>query len=43
MFIPNLTPDQVMSVLNGYDHYSDVYKPLITKARCLNETGTMSS
>jgi len=39
MFIPNLTLDQVMGVLNDYDHYCDVYKPLITKVVVLERGG----
>ena len=31
MFVPNVTLDQVMSVLSSYDSYSELYKPLITK------------
>jgi hypothetical protein len=28
MFIPNVSLDQVMQVLNSYDRYSDIYKSL---------------
>jgi hypothetical protein len=31
MFVPNMTLDQVMTVLKGYDRYNEMYKPLITK------------
>ena len=39
MFIPNTSLDQVMRVLNSYDHYSDIYKPLIRKASVIEEDG----
>jgi hypothetical protein len=39
MFVPNLTLDQMMSVLTTYERYSDLYKPLITKASVLERDG----
>src|SRR5579863_8589331 len=35
VFVPNITLDQVMSVLNSYDRYNEFYKPLITKVAVL--------
>jgi hypothetical protein len=37
IFIPNATLDQVMRVLNAYDHYQDYYKPRIVKSQFLQE------
>ena len=31
VFVPNTALDEVMSVLNRYDRYNNLYKPLITK------------
>jgi len=39
MFIPNVTLDRVMSVLENYDHYSDYYKPLVGKSAVLERNG----
>jgi hypothetical protein len=39
MFVPNVSLDQVMAVLNSYDRYSDIYKPLIRKASVIEEDG----
>ena len=39
MFVPNVTLDQVMSVLNGYDRYSEMYKPLIRKTSVIGQAG----
>jgi hypothetical protein len=35
MFVPNMTLDQVMSVVSSYDRYSEFYKPLITRVAVL--------
>jgi hypothetical protein len=39
MFIPNATLDQVMSVIDDYDHYSDYYKPFVAKAAVIERNG----
>jgi hypothetical protein len=39
IFVPNLTLDQVMSVLRSYDRYNELYKPLITKVAVLERDG----
>ncbi len=39
MFVPNLSLDQVMSVLKSYDRYNELYKPLITKVAVLERDG----
>jgi hypothetical protein len=39
MFVPNASLDQVMRVLNSFDHYSDIYKPLIRKASVIEQAG----
>jgi hypothetical protein len=39
MFVPNVALDQVMRVLNGYDRYSEMYKPLIRKIAVLDRDG----
>jgi hypothetical protein len=39
MFIPNVSLDQAMRVLNGYDRYSDMYKPLIRKTSVIEQAG----
>jgi hypothetical protein len=39
MFVPNVTLDQVMLVVNNYDHYSELYKPLIRKTAVLDRDG----
>jgi hypothetical protein len=39
MFIPNVTLDQVMRVVNNYDSYSEMYKPLIRKTAVLERDG----
>jgi hypothetical protein len=35
IFIPNVKLDQVLGVLNDYNRYSEIYKPLIKKAEVL--------
>ena len=42
MFIPNVSLDQVMRVLNNYDHYSDIYKPLIRRAAVIEQADRKS-
>jgi hypothetical protein len=39
MFIPNTSLDQAMRVLNNYDRYSDMYKPLIRKTSLMEQAG----
>jgi hypothetical protein len=39
MFLPDVSLDQVLAVLNGYDRYSDVYKSLIRKASVFEQSG----
>ena len=39
MLVPNASLDQVMRVLNDYDRYSDIYKPLIRKTSVVEQTG----
>ena len=39
MFVPNVSLDQVMAVLNSYDRYSDIYKPLIRKTSVIEQAG----
>lgn len=39
MFVPNVSLDQVMQVLNSYDRYSDIYKPLIRKTSVIEQAG----
>ena len=39
MFLPNISLDQVMAVLNGYDRYSDIYKSLIRKSSVIEQSG----
>lgn len=39
MFIPNASLDQVMGVLNSYDRYSHIYKPLIRKTSVIEQAG----
>ncbi|MGA9672742.1 MAG: hypothetical protein WBQ94_26230 [Terracidiphilus sp.] len=39
MFIPNVSLDQVMEVLNSYDRYSDIYKSLIKKTSVIKQAG----
>ena len=39
MFVPNVSLDQVMQVLNSYDRYSDIYKPLIRKTSVVEHDG----
>jgi hypothetical protein len=38
MFVPNVTIDGVLNVLDNYDRYSDFYKPLVVKAAVLDRT-----
>jgi hypothetical protein len=39
VFVPNVSLDQVMAVLNGYDRYSDIYKSLIRKSSVIEQSG----
>ena len=39
MFVPNVSLDQVMQVLNSYDRYSEMYKPLIRKTVVVERHG----
>jgi hypothetical protein len=39
MFIPKVSLDQAMQVLNSYDRYSDIYKPLIRKSSVIERDG----
>jgi hypothetical protein len=39
MFVPNVSIDQVMQVLNGYNRYCEMYKPLIRKTSVLEQAG----
>jgi len=39
MFLPDVTLDQVVSVLDNYDRYSDFYKPFMAKSAMLERTG----
>lgn len=39
MFIPGARMDQVLSVIEDYDHYKDIYKPEIVRSRLLNRQG----
>jgi hypothetical protein len=39
MFVPNVSLDQVMHVLNSYDRYSDTYKSLIRKTSVIEQAG----
>lgn len=39
-FIPNTTLDEVIKLLNAYDHYQEYYKPRIVKSRLLQDDGT---
>ena len=39
MFIPNVSLDQVMRVLNSYDRYSEMFKPLIRKVSVVKQSG----
>jgi hypothetical protein len=39
MFVPNVSLDQVMRVLNSYDRYSEMYKPLIRKTSVVERDG----
>lgn len=39
MFVPNVSLDQVMRVLNSYDRYSDIYKSLIRKTTVVEQAG----
>jgi len=38
MFLPNAKLDDVMGVLNDYDHYKDFYKPMVVKSQLLEQT-----
>jgi hypothetical protein len=35
IFFPGATIDQVTGVLDDYDHYKDIYAPMIMKSKCL--------
>jgi hypothetical protein len=39
MFVPNTSLDQVMWVLNSYNRYSEIYKPLIRKTSVIEQAG----
>jgi hypothetical protein len=39
MFVPGVSLEQVMRVLNSYDRYSDVYKSLIRKTSVIEQAG----
>ena len=39
IFIPNVSLDQVMRVLNSYDRYGDFYKSLIRKTTVIERAG----
>jgi hypothetical protein len=39
MFVPNVSLDQVMGVLNSYDRFTEIYKPLIRKASVVERDG----
>ena len=39
MFVPNVSLDQVMRVLNSYDRYSDIFKSLIRKTSAIEQAG----
>jgi len=39
IFIPNVTLDQVASVIANYDHYSDYYKPFVVKSAVIERSG----
>jgi hypothetical protein len=39
MFVPNVSLEQVMRVLNSYDRYSDIYKSLIKKTSVVANAG----
>jgi hypothetical protein len=39
MFVPNVSLDEVMQVLNNYVRYSDMFKPLIRKASIVEQDG----
>jgi hypothetical protein len=38
MFVPNAKLDDVIGVLNDYDHYKDFYKPMVAKSALLERT-----
>lgn len=38
IFFPGATLDQVTTVLDDYDHYKDIYAPMITKSKLLERT-----
>jgi hypothetical protein len=39
MFFPGASLDQVLTVLNDYDRYKDIYAPMIMKSRLLERSG----
>jgi hypothetical protein len=39
MFLPGVTLDQVLSVLDDYGRYGDIYKPLVGKSAVLDRNG----
>ena len=39
MFVPNASLVQVLRVLNNYDRYSEIYKPLIRKTSVIEQAG----
>jgi hypothetical protein len=39
MFVPDVSLDQVMQVVDNYDRYSDMFKPLIRKSSVVDRNG----
>jgi hypothetical protein len=39
MFLPNVTLDQVLGVIDDYGHYSEYYKPLVGKSVVVDQNG----
>ena len=38
MFIPHVTLDEVIGVLDDYDHYADFYRPIVAKSKLVERT-----
>jgi hypothetical protein len=38
MFLPNVTLDDVMCVVDDYDHYADYYRPIVMKSKVFEQT-----
>jgi hypothetical protein len=38
VFIPNVTVNEVLAVIQGYDHYKDIYKPAVVDAKLLDRS-----